>query len=397
MLIDSNATHIDLWQQQERILDDLFQISNLPITASSDAKDKLKSEFFDYLFEQSFDALHGGILVSDMPSPSKTELFYKPIALNSMVCECLVSAAVVFYEGEFMVVAEKIISMLCDKLESEDYYLLNELSFTRKQLESNFSKKNSRNLLDGKEIELLNALTTGDSINNLQSVVIAYHRSLENAANMIDMHYKQARIVEHRLCEKLKFKLVIHKCDEHSTPLPNPLDINCDLVIALANFSLCSPQSNKLVIAEKVYEKILGMANKQEFQHLDLCKLIHAGIILLQCDFRIERFQAILDMTSKFTNLYAKKKQQMNDSTKINYQIAFINSFVAKSREVFNSRILAEFNFVLPQGEKQFRFTFINSESVDLDHKLTGLRSKFDPNHFIFVVDPSYMSTLALK
>ena len=394
MLIDPNACQ---WQQKKKILDELYQISDLPVTAPTADRDKLKSGFLDYIFEQSFDALHGGLMLRDAASLSKMELFYKPIATNIIVCECLIAAALVFYEGEFLLIAEKIISMFCERLESENYYLLNDISFTQKELTSNFSSQDIQRILDKDEIALLDALRNNGAFSNVQPVSIEYHCSLKNAAEKIDMHYKQAQIVEHSLLEKLKSNTVRNKISKYSTLLTNPLDINCDMIVTLTNFTLYSPRSNKFAIAEKIYKQVFRQTNQQELQFFELCNLIHAGIILLQLDFKIEIFQTIIAMTPKFYTFYEKQKQQNKESSKIIYQVDFISSFFAKTKKALDNRKLAGVSFMRSHHENQFSFTFMNSKSVDLDTEITSHRSKFDPNHLIFVVDPSYLSTHALE
>jgi len=392
MLSNQKATEVDQWQQKQLFLNELHQLSCLPITSSSNKKDEFKSRILDYIFEQSFDALHGGLIVNGFFPQSKKVLLYKPTATNIFICESLVAAALVFYEGEFLLIAEKILSMLCNRLNTERHYLLCDFLFTPDKFISNIEHKKIERILNHKEIELLEALTDNQPATHGAYLSIEFHHSLKNAAKKINMHYKQAQIIENTLLEKLSSNIVNKNSSKLSVVLTNALDTNCDLVIALTNFYLYSPHSHKLGFIENTYEEILRQVNQQEFNFFDLCSVVYSGIILLQLDFKLDKLHTILTMLTELNTLREKQELQKMESPKLIFQIAFISGFIAEARVLLDNKIPEEIGFIKPTSEKRFRFTFLNSKAVDLDKRLTEHRSKFDPNHFIFVIDPAYLT-----
>jgi len=195
MLIDPNANQLNQCKQKQDYLKKLHRIKNIPVTESTKERDQLEQECLDYIYEKTFDSLFGGLIVE------KNNLYYKPIITNLYLCELLVTAGCVFCQGEFLYVGKQILDNVINTLsECSERSVKSENYFEQKHLPCYFNKNKIIVLLDEKESQLLFALT---SSNKDPGILISYVCSLTEAAEKINMHYKQAQIIEFNFRKKL--------------------------------------------------------------------------------------------------------------------------------------------------------------------------------------------------
>jgi len=411
LLIDPFATNDRLWAQKQKRLSQLRDCANQPITAPIDVKQSFLDRCEQFVFDQQFDALFGGMLVKQSKSGCENPIYSKPILANLYLVDILLATDQVFYSGEFSFVANKIVSYLLTKIpetevglvETTEWFLLSDLACA-------FDNKDLKNLLGYNELVLLDALIEDEGFGDKQHRLICYQRSLKTASKQINMHFKQAQIIEHGMRSKL-IKRSKSGATNKITGLDGVVSINCALVVALCQLQLFFKYEKLIKIAKTLFSKVLEHVSKARYEQkpLDYHSLVDiafARLILLQLDFDITVFDQISPLNSEINQQLSNLDSSTRLGEEQQYKANFINQFIMRVTPIFGLELQ---EIKLPGAEapntefssrtkfqiqnEAFRFVFLDKGTADLDRKITELRSKYDNRLFVFQIDHPLMGT----
>jgi hypothetical protein len=196
MLFDINASITKQNLQKQVILNLLSEIALQPITESPEQRDDLQEKLIQFIYEKPFDSLYGGLVVQQKSHDESAFVYLKPKEINRSLSEIFTKADQVLYHGLFSYIAKQI----------DDYLAGVELGILgSKELPACLNLDELNNALDDKERQLLNALVPHNKLQiQKECLFISYSRSLEDAALVVNMHYKEAQIVEFSIQNKLK-------------------------------------------------------------------------------------------------------------------------------------------------------------------------------------------------
>lgn len=191
MLFDTQASITEQRQQKTVLLKALNEIAEQPITASPVQRDTLQQQLIQFIYKQPFDSLYGGLVLQ---KESRSE-YFKPKETNQLLSEIFTKADQVFYHGLFSYTAKKI----DDCLTKADHGLKKLIDFP-----ACFTINELNTLLDNNENKLLQSLIHPAKITlGKENFFISYSQPLKDAALRIDMHYKEAQILEFSIQNKL--------------------------------------------------------------------------------------------------------------------------------------------------------------------------------------------------
>ena len=371
MLIDPHTNLLHQWKQKQSLMDQLQNTANLPITSSSQQRDTLEKQFTDFVFQNSLDSLFGGLLVNchEDQLNSVQQKYYKPAITNIYLAELLIAADQVLYDGSFSFIGNQIVEYLITQISNQKNKLLNTNRYTDlKNLNCFFSHSTLNGLLEGKELQLLLALTSPSPDKEVDSeyILLSYARPLRDAAANIDMHYKEAQIIEFGLLDKLKNS----KHEKHfvSEPIENCFEVNCELLVILSKNLLNNYEPNIAKLAMDMFNKLyLEFLNESENRNW-LINLIYTGIMLLQLEFDGDLVATIDQLILQL----AKEPKTGKADEKSKYQETVI--------ELFRQRRNIESN------PSNVQLLFLSKKQIDLDTRLMELRARFNPHRLIFVV-----------
>jgi len=371
MLINPHTSILHQWKQKQSILDQLQEIASLPITSSSHQRDTLEKEFIEFIFQNDIDFLFGGLLVDGHTSQltSSRQKYYKPTITNIYLAEILIAADQVFYHGIFSFVGNQIIGYLIREISNGKNNLLDINRFTDlNNSDCFFSLSVLKDLLEDKEFHLLIALTSPSSIKEVSSedLLLSYTRSLREAAENIDMHYKEAQIVEFSLLNKLKTNKF--ERDFSSSQIENGFVVNCELLALLSKHLINGGDASSAKLAIEIFHGLHKQLLDDSVDANDLVSLIHAGIMLLQIDFDLD----LVVIIDKLTLQLAEQSTSQKTNEKSEYQEMVI--------KLFQQRKNAQSN------PSKIQLLFLSRQQIDLDARLMDLRAKFNPCCLVFIV-----------
>ncbi len=372
MLNYSHTSQLELWQQKQNLLDQLLQIANISITSTSRRRERLEKQFTDFIFQQPKDSLYGGFLSkrADKPETYSSDLFHKPLITNIYLSELLLAADQVFYRGYFSFIAKQIVEDLIGQI-SDSGSMIIEINqyFEYKKLACFFSHATLKDLLNDKENQLLLALTSPDSAqnNNMDGFLISYTRSLRDASAKIDMHYKEAQIVEFGLLDKLRKKgkkeLVFF-----TSELQEYFAVNCEILVLLSKSLLNDYQPSTAMLTKNIFHGLYKRLTNSSKNRRSLVNLIYAGIILLQVEFDLELVATVDRLTLQLSE--QPNTEEQCEKSKI--QEIVITLFSQRNS--------------LQSISATMQMLFLSKEQVDFDLRLTELKAQFNPNRLVFVV-----------
>lgn len=372
MLINPHASILHQWKQKQSLLDQLQDIANLPITSLSQQRDTLEKQFSDYIFQNDIDFLFGGLLVNGDAGQlnSSEQKYYKPVITNIYLAEILIAADQVFYHGLFSFVGTQIIEYLLNQISNdESRQITTNKYFSRENLDCYFSDASLKNLLNEKEYQLVLALTSPDSGDkkDVGGRLVSYCRSLREAATSIDIHYKEAQILEFSLLDKLTKSSTPKKACSIGS-IEKYFEINCELLAMFGKSSLIQNDSGKGAFSKEFFYKLYCHFKKGDENQTSLINFIYSGILLLQIDFDHDMVSCIDKMTLQ---LREDIKQQETDG-KLKIQLDVVKLF--RHRKTPKSSSL------------KTQLLFLSKQQIDTDVRLTELKAKFDPHRLVFVV-----------
>lgn len=372
MLIDPHTNLLHQWKQKQFLLDQLQIIANLPVTSLSQQKNLLEKQFSDFVFQSNMDSLFGGLLVSGHKDQlvSSQQKYYKPAITNIYLAELLIAADQVFYHGTFSFIGKQIVEYLLKRISNdESSQIITNQYFNQENLDCYFSDATLKYLLEQKEEQLLLALTTPDLLNkkDIGGRLVSYCRSLREAAAGIDIHYKEAQILEFSLLDKLTKGSVSKKaCSTDS--IENYFEVNCELLAMLSKSLFIEHDSEKGSLSKeffyKLYRKLMKSDNNQNL----LINLIYSGILLLQVDFDHDIVTCIDKMTLQLGE--GIKQQEADEKQKM--QLDVIKLFQYRKNPKLDSL--------------NTQLVFLSKQQIDLDVRLIELKAKFNPYRLVFVI-----------
>ncbi len=196
MLFDFNTSIAKQNQQKDAILNVLNEIAQQPITASPKQRDNLQDQLIQFIYDNPFDSLYGGLVLREKNHDDNSFSYFKPKESNELLSEIFTVADQVLYHGLFSFTARQIDGYLMGK--EQTHLSLGEFP-------AFVSNEVLKNKLNDKEKQLLNALVANKKYeSHQQGIFVSYSRSLKDAAQAIDMHYKEAQIIEFSIQSKLK-------------------------------------------------------------------------------------------------------------------------------------------------------------------------------------------------
>ncbi len=402
ILIDPLATNSRQWLQKQSLLTELNYYANRPIDQSLEGNLQLRKKFERYIFEQSFDALLGGVLVKGKKKGLEDPIYSKPVLTNIYVAKLLLAADQVFYSGEFSLRAQQMVSLFtkwiresnAGLVRTTEYFLVHDLACA-------FDRGEIKRRLDTDEVLLLDALTLYDKDKQQRYHLVCYHQTLKSASHQIGMHYKQAQIVENSIHIKLKQQPSAGKATvvKHIDDL---VLINCQLLTTFCHSQLFSKESDLISIAQELFSKILGVLEHSNFEHKpfrlpDLLDTIYAGLVLLQLDFDKIVFSKTFSLVTKVNQGILRFDLPLNVSLKQHYQIDFINNFIKQFATTYGQD-LGEIR-LSSEGDsngnsENFEFLFLDKNSINLNEIVTEANARYDHKRMIYLVDYQTLSIL---
>ncbi len=410
LLIDPFATNNNQWLQKQQVLTQLCDYANRAVTERLNEKHSLLERFEQFTFDQSFDAIFGGMLVSQNRSSSGHTVYSKPILTNLYLAEILLAADQVFYSGEFSFIANKILDYFLESTSKTEggFIKITEYSLIS-GLACSFNDRDLVNLLDCDEFALLNALVEDENFSDEPYRLICYHKSLKRASEKINMHFKKAQIVEQSMTSKL-----IKSSDPSVTceivNLDNILSVNCAFVVTLCQLRLFSKREKITSTEKNLFNKTLRYMDEIDFgqkssDYHSLIDIAFTRIVLLQINFDTNFLAVINSQHSRINRCLSRLSHSIDIGEESLYKINFINHFIDHFIEEVERAFGRKFGRKLmkialaqtkkPNEDKEnFQWVFLDKNALDLDRKIVDLHAKYDNHRFIFQIDYQLTSQL---
>ncbi len=369
MLINPHTNLLYQWKQKQSLLDQLQSIANLPVTSLSLQRDTVEKQFSDFVFQNSIDCLLGGLVVNGHKERLifSRQPYYKPAITNIYLAELLIAADQVFYHGSFSFIGKQIVQYFICQISNSK--LLDVDRYTDlKNSDYFFNHSTLQDLLEDKEIRLLLALTSSSSNRKSSSegILLSYTRSLRDSAANIEMHYKEAQIIEFSFLNKLRNS----KPDKvfTSSPIENCFDVNCELLALFSKVLVDDLEPNTAELATEMFGELYRQLNNDSNNRNGLVNLIYAGIMLLQVEFNLE-LAATID---KLTLQLDKEAKIEKSNERSQYQEMVIKIFQQRKKSL--------------SSPAKIQLLFLSKQQIDLDSRLMELKAKFNPYRLVFVV-----------
>ncbi len=249
-----------LWLEKQSYLIELYKLSHASILDDPSARDRFEQQMVKFIYDHDFDAINGGIILQtpicqpplnakEQQNPQTDSVnnlaataaskkkYHKSLAINIILTEILACTDRVLYNGLFSITASRQLNFLFN-------HLFDQVPAVQNELSCYFSLDALSQLLEANELALIEALTaenadtlenadspenvdtldklaskekvtdkesiiTGEKFkkSNKKGLLVCYHRSLSEAADSINMPYKQAQIIEFQALQKLSHHL----------------------------------------------------------------------------------------------------------------------------------------------------------------------------------------------
>jgi hypothetical protein len=416
-LINSNT-----WQVTIDIQKSLTDIANQPLTASVESKEHLHQQFIDVLYCGALDEIHGGLILGNdlnlLSTSANNEYFFKPLEINLALCRLFYSAGQVFYDGVLVTVADKILVHLSQSSQHEELRLerKDEHFYSHSDLECLFTEDEIEKLLTAKEKELFEAICSNKTGQN--KFIYSRIHSLKDASENINMHFKEAQIVEYAIHSKLlkystskpKMKSNL-ECIDHKSSFSNSnnkllnkifqtdwFDNTCTLIeVIIENRSSSQEQVR---FARNIYELLEHhIHEQQDLIYPHYLSLISAGINLLIVDFDLIFLSRIFKLIEHAFILRSVKSQknEHRSTDRNNYQESFISNFLnsLRTKSLVNITLHSSQISIINKMKKlstknnyseNFRFVFIDKSNIDHEQLVTSFHSKYNTFQKLFSI-----------
>jgi len=382
MLISINLSPHDLWQQKQDLLDQIHSLANDSIFDDPKEKDRLKMKFLEFIYSNRFDPIYGGLIISSELDNDEQAfvLYHKPLVANLYLNELFMAASQAFYDGEINHHGKLIFNYLIEQLKNSRLEYNNHCRL--ESLKNFYSQEQIDNQLNNKEQELFFALMLEENHSN-DGYLFSYKQPLKQAANFINMEYKEAQILAFSIKEKLK-GIQIEKEAEVKKRIPDIFLSKCEFMISLASHDSSSLiVDHKRLLFELFHSLFIQIKDPKNSKYW--IDLIVSGIYLLQLNFDLELLSKLENLTSNFIEI-SKINNGTNDK-RTEFRSELIIQFFAT---LHNGNLLSDdfeevwLNFN-GKSKGKFEFILLDANQVGLDAQLVDIKSKYNPYRLIFL------------
>lgn len=386
--------------------DDIYQqllvLSEQSIFAPSEEIEQFRVEFLSILYRLDFDPLFGGLIVPH-DYLKKEPHFEKSLVLNSLIADLLLQADRLLYTGELTQVAKLSIQHLHNQLQtSQDGLIKTQTYFAKKHSENTFQSEQLKSLLDNQELMLLNALISNNdlalenSLNN-KEISIFNKRSLLEAANLINMPFKQAQILVHAIQLKLRTKSIERTILNYE--INDMISANSLILHTLSNGIFYLGQSHDQPHEQSSWQNnvdglmnaLMLLLDEKQLDTNNKVQVVLAGIYYLQTNF--SRVVANKLFTSlRGIGLDALVQKQVKESKLKGKQLVQQLSLIASVISTFNQSnsidgVEGDLQLSLAGYlDEHWTIVILEKNSVLLDSQLVEIKSEFNPYRLVFCV-----------
>ena len=387
-------------QQFDEIVTDIYQqllvLSEHSIFAPPEQITQYREQFFVLLYQLDFDPLFGGLVVQqDCREPEV--YFEKPLLMNSLIADLLIQSDRLLYTGELTQRAQLIVQYLSLQLVTCEEGLLNsQTRFTKEQCANVFQREQLEALLDSQEQLLLGALisnseSTLDGFTQDDTVAIFYKRSLIDAADLINMPFKQAQIVEHAS----RLKLTASTFQEHGRPtaiaslvLTNSLILR---TLSSGIFYLEQPleQSPWQESADKAMKALIVLLDKKSTSLREKIQIAIAAVYYLQTKFNHSILEKLIHHLEQIDfEKFVRQETGIGHAKQAINQLNLLASVISTIDQSGRFDIAANKLQALlaPYLTKHWTIVILENDSVQLDSQLVEIKSKFNPYRLVYCV-----------
>jgi len=385
VLISEQLPLLQQWQQKERILEQFHQLAHASLLSDPKEKDTLLAQFYQLIYNGRFNSLNGGTFVIN------SKHCHIPTTTNLYLAEILIAADQVFFRGDFLLTARSILQSILAEL-STNKIITNKQSnsMSINELDCHFTHDQISKTLDDNECALLFSLI---KLSKPQpDYLIAYRRSLKDAASNIEMPIKQAQILEYSLLNKLReaknipanVENSILSKDAHNAfgdILKQDFAMNCNLIIAASSLSIAEPSGSVTAQLKNVFFTLSDFCQTKIRDRVFIVNLIYAGLILLQLDFDLKIIALISSLIEKIPKDHAPimSDKQMREESIISDVISEL------SKQSIFSAEAAQVEFYRPQQTViQTQVIVLTKDAVDYQSRQMNLTAKFHSRRLIY-------------
>lgn len=198
MLFQFNQPVDHFWQAIERLKILLSRFAKLSVVDSQLEKDEFRRECHRNLKQLDKDSINGGCYLEN-----QAELVFS-CEHNALLADFYLAAGQTFFDGEFSYFAKRQLTAICQLNQlNQSPGIFESFSYSKQTAPFCISGQAIRNSFDIKQLDLLSALIDQSTIESNQNYWINYRNSLQKAAEMAAIHYKQAQILEQEIHTKL--------------------------------------------------------------------------------------------------------------------------------------------------------------------------------------------------
>ena len=380
------------WDKKQGLIDKLAELAKQSILDSPDERLYYQDYFVNFIYQQKFDALFGGIIVQQ-ENPTNPKLFYsKPLEANILICELLLDADQYFYTGELAYTGLQTINYFKQLLKSSSSGLIEkEQLFEATQLNSMFSELELKQQLSEPEYQLFLALTCEKLPSEKSSHYFLFSQNtpLKLAAKAIDMPLKQAQILEYSMRSKLKVLRAQKTIDcSNEIDIENVIKTNCRLLVLLCKAYLYTGDSSFAELASQLQNSIFQQLKHQGLNRQIATTLIFSALSYLQVKFDSSSLTRLNGYLDKFRMLDVKDKSEKFNETwsdEMQFQIDAISAVLEK---LMDAELIEQKYANLFKGSETYHWkvVLLSHKAIDLDSQLVEQQSKFNPYRFILVI-----------
>lgn len=376
----------NIWQVKTTLLNNIVELSNLPITAPQDEQLTFRAKFLEFIYKNCVDTLYGGLIYqANQESNSIEKICFKPLDLNVLIADLLLDADRFFYTGQLNHIALKIINYFCQQLANSNTGLIEfQEEFTTSELPCFFTMEylNSRLSLEEKTL-LLTLAEKNSTINKkLDGIIYCQSKSLKQAADEIGMQYKLAQIFEYSI--QIKLAVDSNQKPTHLKTLICPFVSNCQLLILLSKGYLYSNIIEMVKISNDLFENLTKYSLSDNLNQEELVNLALAGFHYLQVKFDnsiLKELAFCLDKLSDATPSYNEDNQSLFEKQTLSQ---IIEAFCQKNLLDLKYAQLAK--EIIPERKDFWTIEWLQKTQIDLDNQLVSIRAKFSPYRLIYII-----------
>lgn len=197
-MLNFQLSNDKLWIQLQTLKKKLANFSNLSLIDSQKNKQLFLADFYHFLQQLDFDSIGGGYYLKN------SDTLRLSAQKHALLAEMMLSVGLVFSEGELIYRGERLIRVINEYLfNKKNSFFIDNIDFSQEEAPFILNGSTIQNNLTTEEFKLLLALTDNEKLEPNKNYRLQYKKTLITAAEKIEMHYKQAQILEHTLKEKL--------------------------------------------------------------------------------------------------------------------------------------------------------------------------------------------------